>query len=135
VNLVKNAAEAMPGGGNIKIGLGERAAEGDSPAWLVMTIEDTGPGIPEEALEAVFASGYTTRAQAKAGNGGWLASHRGLGLAITRCIVEAAGGRIFAANRGQGGALFVMELPVRTAGFSLPAAGLQLPAFGWFAPD
>ncbi len=48
---------------------------------------------------------------------GWPLSHRGLGLSITRSIVEAAGGRISAANRAQGGARIEIELPVRQAGF------------------
>ena len=117
VNLVKNAAEAMPAGGSIHIGLSERAAAAGTPAWLALTIADIGPGIPEEALERIFESGYTTRGQANAGHGGWPAAHRGLGLAITRSIVETAGGRIFAANRAQGGARFVIELPVSKDSF------------------
>lgn len=117
VNLIKNAAEVMPSGGSIHISLREGAAAAETDPWLALTIEDSGPGIPEEALERIFASGYTTRAQAKAGNGGWPAAHRGLGLAITRSIVEAAGGRIFAANRDHGGARFVIELPVRKDSF------------------
>jgi signal transduction histidine kinase len=76
-------------------------------------IEDNGPGIPLEALEKIFASGYTTRSKSDAGKGGWPLSHRGLGLAITRSIVEAAGGRVFAANRENGGARLEIELPVR----------------------
>ncbi len=113
VNLVKNAAEAMPGGGNIRIDLGECAIAGETGEWLALSVEDNGPGIPEEALGNIFASGYTTRAQANTGRGGWPAAHRGLGLAITRSIVENAGGHIFAANRALGGARFVIELPVR----------------------
>ncbi len=61
VNLVKNAAEAMPAGGRIHIGLCERPAAEGSAACLALKIEDNGPGIPEEAFEKIFASGYTTR--------------------------------------------------------------------------
>ena len=105
VNLVKNAVEAMPGGGRIQIGLAERPAkDGD---WLLLTVEDSGPGIPEEALERVFESGFSAHKEAS----GWPARHRGLGLAITRAIVETAGGRIQASNREQGGARFLIELP------------------------
>ncbi len=117
VNLVKNAAEAMPGGGRIAIGLRERPAAQGTAACLALTIEDNGPGIPEEALETIFTSGFTTRGNNAEKNGGWTLSHRGLGLAITRSIVEGAGGRISAANREQGGARFVIELPVRKASF------------------
>ncbi len=118
VNLVKNAAEAMPAGGRIHIGLSERPAREGSAACLVLTIEDNGPGIPEEALEKIFASGYTTHDKDERGSGSWPLSHRGLGLAITRSIVETAGGRISAKNREQGGARFEIELPVRETGAS-----------------
>jgi signal transduction histidine kinase len=111
VNLVKNAAEAMPAGGRIALSLHEFHAGAATAPWLVLAIEDSGPGIPRKALEKVFESGYTSRsggAQATVG------AHRGLGLAITRSIVEAAGGRIHAVNRASPGARFEIELPVRS---------------------
>jgi signal transduction histidine kinase len=105
VNLVKNGVEAMADGGRIHITLRERSAEdGD---WLVLAIEDNGPGIPDVALERIFDSGFTGHSRAD----GRPAIHRGLGLAITRAIVEAAGGRIYAENRLAGGTRMVMELP------------------------
>ena len=117
VNLVKNAAEAMPEGGRVQFSLCEHAAEAGTAGWLALTVEDNGPGIPAEALEKVFETGYT----ASAGDGwptsGWLATRRGLGLAICRSIVETAGGRICAAQRPEGcGAHFQIELPVRNTG-------------------
>jgi signal transduction histidine kinase len=115
VNLVKNAAEAMPAGGRIQIGLRERPAELGAASWLVLTIEDDGPGIPAEALEKIFDSGYTTSVTSGSANGhGPTAAHRGLGLSITRAVVEAAGGRIQAANLIPAGARFEIELPVLT---------------------
>jgi len=113
VNLVKNAAEMLPGGGRIQLGLHERPAIAGAPDWLLLTIEDNGPGIPEEALEKVFESGYTTRSGPASGP--WGATHRGLGLTITRSIVEEAGGHIRAVNRTPSGARFEIELPVRKA--------------------
>jgi two-component system sensor histidine kinase ChvG len=115
VNLVKNAAEAMPSGGRIQLSLREGATEPAGPLWLTLTIEDNGPGIPTRALKKVFEAGYTTRSKtAGANGGGWPDTHRGLGLSITRSIVEAAGGRIHAANRDPAGACFQIELPVQT---------------------
>jgi signal transduction histidine kinase len=149
VNLVKNAAEAMPAGGSIRIGLRKRsdpveagagagfnagssaapnaASHTDSiPALnnpeLSLTVEDNGTGIPRKALERIFEAGFTTRATGATAEGlpigGWPSAHRGLGLSITRSIVEAAGGRIYATNReGSGtpgrGARFEIVLPVR----------------------
>jgi len=114
VNLVKNAAEAMPGGGRIQICLREQSASEGVAEYLALTIEDNGPGIPVTVLDRVFESGYTTHIQGDTGDGGWPVTHRGLGLSITRSIVEAAGGRVLATNSTQGGACFEIDLPVRT---------------------
>ncbi|MDR3726783.1 MAG: sensor histidine kinase [Terracidiphilus sp.] len=114
VNLVKNAAEAMPAGGRIQLGLRQMSARQGASPWLQMTIEDNGPGIPEDALDKIFDSGFTTRAAGATANEGWQPAHRGLGLSITRSIVEAAGGRIHAENRTPAGARFEIELPLRT---------------------
>lgn len=117
VNLVKNAAEAMPAGGRIQIELHELPAAAGTAEAISLTVEDNGAGIPEEAPEQIFVSGYTTRARGAEARGGWPVIHRGLGLSITRSIVEAAGGRVVAANRAQGGARFEIELPVRRGNF------------------
>ena len=114
VNLVKNGAESIPAGGRITLGLHEFHAGADAPPWLVLTIEDNGPGIPRAALKKIFEPGYTTRSKQQSGSGQWPGSHRGLGLSISRSILEAAGGRICAANRDSGGARFTVELPVQT---------------------
>jgi signal transduction histidine kinase len=105
VNLVKNAVEAMPNGGRIQISLREQVDQ--NREWLVLAIEDNGPGIPDPLLERIFESGYTGHSRPA----GRPATHRGLGLAITRAIVETAGGRMHAENKLSGGARFVMELP------------------------
>jgi signal transduction histidine kinase len=114
VNLVKNAVEAMPKGGRIQLGLRELATEPGATPWLAMTIEDNGSGISLEALSKVFESGYTTRSNSAEVNNGWQITHRGLGLNITRSIVEAAGGKIHATKRTPTGARFEIKLPVRT---------------------
>jgi len=114
VNLVKNAAESIPAGGRITLGLHEFHAGADAPPWLVLTVEDNGPGIPRASLKKIFESGYSTRSKEHSGTGQWPGSHRGLGLSISRSILEAAGGRICAANRDSGGGRFTIELPVLT---------------------
>jgi signal transduction histidine kinase len=114
VNLVKNAVEAAGDRGRIAIGLDEFHAPAGS-VWLVLTVEDDGPGIAGAAPEEIFASGFTTHTESgRVENGRGLRTRRGLGLSITQSIVEAAGGRISAANRRGGGARIAIELPVRT---------------------
>ena len=134
VNLVRNAADAMPTGGRVRIttqrgggasflwtvdGDGDGGSEylwDDSPhapdpgsGTVVLTVEDNGPGIPTEFLERVFDAGFSTRA----GGRSWPESqHHGLGLSIVRQLVEAAGGTVRAANAPLNGARFEIELPL-----------------------
>lgn len=82
-------------------------AEGPRERRLVrVAVEDRGPGIPPENLETIFQRFYTQRPKGAA-----FGSNSGLGLAIARQIVEAHKGRIWAENRLEGGARFVVELP------------------------
>jgi signal transduction histidine kinase len=115
LNLVKNAAEGITGAGTIKLGLTTRKGAADEASAVILVVEDSGAGIPEDLLERLFEPGFTTRASAPAGAGWASGGRRGLGLAITRGIVEAAGGTIHAGNRAGGGARFVIELPVRAS--------------------
>ena len=108
VNLVKNAAEAMPLGGRIRIHLTEVGDSTASPRLLRLAVEDNGPGIARRAFDRIFESGYTTRI---AGGSSRAHPHRGLGLSITRAIVEAAGGSVRATNLPTTGACFTLELP------------------------
>ncbi len=109
VNLITNAISFSSAGDRITV-----AAEA-RPGVVRTTVSDTGPGIPDENLEDVFSRFYSSRPNQEFGN------HSGLGLAISRQIVEAHGGRIWAENiRPEGaaydtppaGARFVVELPV-----------------------
>jgi signal transduction histidine kinase len=113
VNLVKNAAEAMPSGGKIHLRLHERTGSQATEKTLALTVEDTGPGISPRDLDKVFEAGFSTQAQSS-GENGWPATHRGLGLSITRSIIESAGGHITALNRERAGGCFQIEMPVRS---------------------
>jgi signal transduction histidine kinase len=84
-NLVLNAAQAMTGGGVLRVGID--ADGGD----VRIFVEDEGPGIPAEALARVFDPFFTTKAHGS-----------GLGLAITRRIVDAHGGEVSLENRPKG---------------------------------
>ena len=96
-NLLSNALKFTPKGGRITL-VGER--DGDS---VRLSVTDTGPGIPEDALESVFER----FSQAGAGDRGGL----GLGLYISRCLVEAQGGKIWAQRRPGAGGVLLMTLP------------------------
>ena len=118
VNMVKNAAESLLTSGTIQIALCERHGLAGGTSSLLLSVEDTGPGIPEDLLEKVFEAGFSTRphrtSAGKEATGGWLARHRGLGLSITRSIIQAAGGQIRVENSARGGARFEIDLPVRS---------------------
>ncbi len=103
-NLLDNARSFAPAGTSITVRLEE------DEHFVIVTVEDEGPGIPEHALERVFERFYTDR-PAEHGFG----QNSGLGLSISRQIVEAHRGVITAANRPGGGASFTVKLPLATA--------------------
>jgi two-component system sensor histidine kinase ChvG len=108
LNLIANAVSFSPAGGEIRI-----AAQPDGRAVLV-TVEDQGPGIPEDKLTAIFDRFYTERPA-----GEKFGTHSGLGLSISKQIVEAHRGRIWAENRFDAeshvcGARFLIRLPGRS---------------------
>lgn len=113
VNMVKNAAEAMSTVGRIHISLWESCGETENCPWVTLNVEDNGPGLTDKVLENIFEPRPAhARPDDPFTRHDWPVAHRGLGLSITRSIVEAAGGTIHAANRDPVGACFQIELPV-----------------------
>ncbi|MEO1142899.1 MAG: ATP-binding protein, partial [Pseudomonadota bacterium] len=103
-NLIDNAVSFVPEiGGRVGIGLTRNAES------LYMVVEDNGPGIQAEDVNRVFERFYTDRSE----NDGF-GQNSGLGLSISRQIIEAHGGSIRAENRSDGntGARFIIVLPV-----------------------
>jgi PAS domain S-box-containing protein len=101
LNMVMNAEHAIAATGrNGRIEISTSVAP--SRDRIVVTMRDTGTGIPEETLSRIFEPFYTTK---EVGKG------TGLGLAITYGIVQEHGGQILAANHPDGGAVFTVELP------------------------
>jgi len=109
VNLVSNAISFCEDGDAVRVWARRRENR------VLVVVEDTGPGIPEPALAKVFKRFYSERPQAEFGK------HSGLGLAISKQIVEAHGGVIWAENIRPTaadpaseplGARFVVGLPV-----------------------
>lgn len=99
-NLLQNAVKFSPPGGRI----GVRAFSDEGQA--VLTVSDTGPGIPSEDLPRVFERFYRASASRPPDTPGV-----GLGLAIARAIVEACGGSIAVDSRPGAGATFTVRLP------------------------
>lgn len=96
LNLGDNAVKFTPAGGTIRI---EARPKGD---MAVVTVSDNGTGLAQADLSRVFERFYTASRQRGAG----------LGLAIAQRIATVHGGRIYAANRPGGGAVFTVELPL-----------------------
>jgi len=104
-NLIGNAISFSPREGRIRL------AAREAGAMVEITVEDEGPGIPEARLEHIFDRFYSERPQ-----GERFGQHSGLGLSISRQIVEALHGRIRAENRRDVGgrvlgARFLVRLP------------------------
>jgi two-component system sensor histidine kinase ChvG len=112
-NLVDNARSFSPEGGNVRVALRRaRGADraGQSIEGVEIVVDDDGPGIPAHAFERIFERFYTDRPDQGFGQ------NSGLGLSISRQIVEAHRGTIRALNRGDqregaGGARFIVWLP------------------------
>ncbi|HUG42441.1 MAG TPA: ATP-binding protein [Longimicrobiales bacterium] len=101
-NLVENAIKFTPPGGRVDVRVTE--AEGE----VILEVRDTGPGLPEDALERVFERFYRAdAARTPAGD----ASGTGLGLSIVRAITEVHSGVVRARNAAVGGAVFRVTLP------------------------
>jgi len=101
-NLIDNAVSFSPPGAAVEVALGRENGE------AVLTVSDHGPGIPREHLDRVFDRFFSYRPAEPGGKDG----HTGLGLAITRAVVEGCGGSITAGNRPEGGARFTVRLPL-----------------------
>ena len=104
-NLLENATNYAPESSRITMGaerLGQR---------IRLTVADEGPGIPDADLPRVFERFYRvdkSRTRGTRDPGG-----TGLGLAIVKHLIELHGGKVTAANRPEGGAVFTIELPQR----------------------
>lgn len=100
LNIIMNALQAMEdGGGKLLV---ETAAAGNDS--VCFTIADNGPGIPAETINRIFDRYFTTK---KPGEG------TGLGLFVTKSLIENMGGKIEVASRGGGGTTFTVTLPTR----------------------
>ncbi|MBV9231275.1 MAG: DUF4118 domain-containing protein [Chloroflexi bacterium] len=102
-NLLENAIRYTPPTSPIEISAGVVGEE------MVISIADYGPGIPSNDLERIFDKFYRVLSTKRNGTS---TMGTGLGLAVCRGLVEAHGGRIWAENRQEGGAVFRFALPL-----------------------
>jgi two-component system, LuxR family, sensor kinase FixL len=108
-NLLRNALEAIAEGAQTG-GVITVAIERGEPGWRLVRVSDTGKGIPADRAEAIFAPFYTTK---RAGTG--------LGLAVSRRLVESFGGRLWLEPE-VAGATFCLTLPDAEEAASVHAA-------------
>lgn len=106
-NLALNAAEAMPEGGVLIVGLGLHTITTPTPdlkegRYIDVTFRDCGPGIPEDIRDRIFDPFFTTKDYGS-----------GLGLSIVSSIVKKHGGVVLVDNHPTGGAVFRVLLPIQ----------------------
>ena len=101
MNILGNAADAMPGGGTIRV------ETRSTPETDVIRISDSGPGIPEDLREKIFEPFFTTKP---------VGAGTGLGLAIAYSVVQAHSGSLAVEAAPGGGASFVIGIPRQAGG-------------------
>ncbi|NOH03123.1 MAG: hypothetical protein HND47_14760 [Chloroflexi bacterium] len=101
LNLIHNALQAMPKGGELRVGTHKGSRENRN--WVVMAVKDSGVGISPADQARIFEPFFTT----KGDRGG-----TGLGLSVTYGIVADHGGAIEVSSRSGEGSLFEVWLPV-----------------------
>jgi signal transduction histidine kinase len=99
INLLVNARDAMPKGGQVLIG--GKVSGGQ----VCLTVEDQGTGIPDDVLPRIFEPFFSTKAD----------RGMGMGLAMARQLMRRLGGDILARNRPEGGAAFELRFPASYA--------------------
>lgn len=99
LNLILNAIDAMPGGGKLTINV----FEDKRTNFITVKVSDTGTGIPEHLLSSIFNPFFTTKQTGKG---------TGLGLAVSRGIIEKHGGNIEAESKEGAGSTFTIYLPI-----------------------
>lgn len=103
INLLNNAADAMPNGGTISV---ESASPLDDGHCVIVTVADTGCGIPEENLQCIFDPFFSTKARGRG---------TGLGLSVSYGIIRDHGGKIGVHSGLNRGTVFQIQLPIQEA--------------------
>jgi len=96
MNLLTNAREAMPGGGQIRLETGPT----ERPGWIRLLVADTGAGIPAEEISKIFDPFFTTKR-----------TGTGLGLSVSYGIIQEHGGTVDVQSRPGAGTSFIISFP------------------------
>jgi signal transduction histidine kinase len=97
LNLIMNAIQAMPEGGALTV------TASTTPDSAIITVQDTGVGIPAENMQKIFSPFFTTKAQGQ-----------GLGLAVCKRLIAAQNGAITAKSEPGKGSTFTVKLPLKS---------------------
>jgi PAS domain S-box-containing protein len=97
INLIKNAVDAMPEGGSLKVKSSQEQGQ------VLVSFADTGVGIPPDVLQKIFTPLFTTKAQGM-----------GFGLSISKRIIKAHGGKIWVESEVGKGTTFTVAFPSKT---------------------
>lgn len=109
-NLLSNAFKFTPPGGSVKLSMTPGVQPGTSLSTLIITISDTGKGIPEDELDQIFSPFYQARNSTGEGTG--------LGLSIMKELVRLAGGEVNLSSKVDEGSAITISLPVSRAHFA-----------------
>jgi signal transduction histidine kinase len=99
-SIILNAIQAMPEGGQLVVKTAEVSENLPQSEWVAISFADTGVGIPKENLDKLFEPLFTTKAKGI-----------GLGLAVTKTLVEGHGGTIEVQSEVEKGSTFTVRLP------------------------
>jgi signal transduction histidine kinase len=105
-NLVGNAIKYSPKGGAIRIGAWAEPMDGTEPVSVVTYVADEGIGIPKDELPQIFERFYRVDSTFRRSTAG-----AGLGLFLSKAIIDAHGGEIWARSEPGAGATFFFSLP------------------------
>jgi signal transduction histidine kinase len=103
-NIIFNAVQAMPQGGQLVVKTSEVSEKLPKSEWVAVSFTDTGVGISEESLGKLFEPLFTTKAKGV-----------GLGLAVTKALVEGHGGTIEVKSEVGVGTTFTVRLPISSS--------------------
>ena len=102
LNILTNAAEAMPNGGRLSVMTADNVNLGGE-LFVLLQISDTGAGVAPEVMQRLFQPGATTKTE----------GHQGIGLAVSASILQRLGGRILCRSSSGRGTIFLILLPRR----------------------